>query len=53
MFKRLQQLEIFSGKAGRTSAVAMEDVASNAIISLILVLVLVVIPLTNGVEMIL
>ena len=53
MFARLQQLEIIPGKAARASAVAVDDAALNANISLILVLVLVVIPLTGGVAMIL
>jgi hypothetical protein len=53
MFKRMQQLEISSGKAASASAVAVDGVALNANLSLILVLVLVIIPLASGVALIL
>ena len=52
MFKRMQQLEINFGKAAKASAVAVDGVVLNAKLSLILVLVLVIIPLTNGVALI-
>ena len=53
MFERMQQLETISGKAARVSAVAVDGAALHANRSLILVLVLIVIPLANGVAMIL
>jgi hypothetical protein len=52
MFKRMQQLAISSGKAASASAVAVDGVVLSANLAVILVLVLVIIPLANGVALI-